>query len=97
MKIWLRTRKIPKNNPTASNMSTTIRCRMPHPGQIEILSLQSIGVREALGQIGIGKNRHPKAAHLEHKRCWWIAPTYQMASQIWRDLVNSVKHLEVSH
>ena len=30
---------------------------------------------------------------MEHKRCWWIAPSYQMASQIWRDLVNSVKHL----
>ncbi len=27
---------------------------------------------------------------LEHalhgKRCWWLAPTYQMASQVWRDL-----------
>jgi hypothetical protein len=21
-----------------------------------------------------------------HKRCWWLAPTYQAASQVWRDL-----------
>ena len=30
---------------------------------------------------------------MENKRCWWVAPTYQAAGQIWRDLVNAVKHL----
>ncbi len=45
------------------------------------------------GKSELGKTKILEAAHLEHKRCWWVAPTYQMASQIWRDLVNSVKHL----
>ncbi len=70
---------------------------MPHLGQTEVLrnparfKVLTCGRRwgkSALGQIDI-----LIAAHMEHKRCWWIAPTYQMASQLWRDLVNSVKHL----
>ena len=71
---------------------------MPHPGQIEILKsparFKVLACGRRWGKSELGKTDILKAAHLEHKRCWWIAPTYQMASQIWRDLVNSVKHLK---
>lgn len=38
-----------------------------------------------------GKTETGKLLLIEHawyrkKRCWWLAPTYQMASQAWRDL-----------
>ena len=71
---------------------------MPHPGQIEILKsparFKVLACGRRWGKSELGKTDILKAAHLEHKRCWWIAPTYQMAIQIWRDLVNSVKHLK---
>ena len=95
MKTWPRTRK---TSATASNMSTTITCRMPHPGQQEILRsparFKVLACGRRWGKSELGKTDILKAAHLEHKRCWWVAPSYKMASQIWRDLVSAVKHLK---
>ena len=98
MKTW---RKIPKwkqNNPTASDMSSTITLRLPHPGQQEILQsparFKVLACGRRWGKSELGLIDILRAAHLEHKRCWWVAPTYQMADQIWRDLVNAVKHLK---
>ena len=33
-------------------------------------------------------------ALVEKKRCWWLTPTRQMSSQVWRDLKNSIKRLK---
>ncbi len=97
MKIWRRTPKWRQNQPTASDMSTTITCRMPHPGQLEILKsparFKVLACGRRWGKSELGLIDILRAAHLEHKRCWWVAPTYQMAEQIWRDLVKTVKHL----
>lgn len=97
MKNWIRTRKTISTNPTASNLSTTITCPLPHPGQKTILDsparFKVLACGRRWGKSELGKIDILKAAHLDHKRCWWIAPTYQIASQIWRDLRNSVKHL----
>ena len=58
------------------------------PARFKVLACGRRWGKSELGIIDI-----LNAAHLDHKRCWWIAPTYQMASQTWRDLVNTVKHL----
>ena len=95
MKAWPRTRKT--KDTTASDLSTTITCRAPHVGQKQILKhparFKVLACGRRWGKSELGLTDILTAAHLQHKRCWWIAPTYQMASQIWRDLKNSVKHL----
>ena len=97
MYTWPRTRQFPPDNPTESDLSTTITCLAPHPGQEEILDsparFKVLTCGRRWGKSELGKTDILQAAHLEHKRCWWVAPSYQMASQIWRDLVNTVKHL----
>ena len=79
-------------------MSSTITLRMPHPGQQEILQsparFKVLACGRRWGKSELGLIEILRAAHLEHKRCWWVAPSYQMAEQIWRDLVNAVKHLK---
>ncbi|MCY4537737.1 MAG: terminase family protein, partial [Chloroflexi bacterium] len=79
-------------------MSATITLRMPHPGQQEILKsparFKVLACGRRWGKSELGLIDILRAAHLEHKRCWWVAPSYQMADQIWRDLVNAVKHLK---
>ena len=98
MKTWRRTPKWKHNQLTASDMSSTITLRMPHPGQQEILKsparFKVLACGRRWGKSELGLIEILRAAHLEHKRCWWVAPSYQMADQIWRDLVNAVKHLK---
>ena len=81
----------------ALDLSTTVDFTTPHPGQKKILNhparFKVIACGRRWGKSELGLIALKTAAHLEHKRCWWIAPTYQMASQIWRDLKSSVKHL----
>ncbi len=38
------------------------------------------------GKTETGKLLLIDAALYRHKTCWWLAPTYQMASDVWRDL-----------
>ena len=97
MYVWQPTPNSPNNHPTESDLSTTITCPLPHPGQEEILNsparFKVLACGRRWGKSELGKTDILRAAHLEHKRCWWVAPSYQMASQVWRDLVSSVKHL----
>ena len=104
MKIFPRTPKWKLNNPTASDMSTTITLNMPHPGQMEILNnparFKVLACGRRWGKSEVGLIEILKAAHLEHKRCWWVVPGYQTADDIWPDLVNAVKDLKdvvISH
>ena len=87
-----------QNNPTASDLSTTITLNLPHPGQLEILRnparFKVLACGRRWGKSELGLIDILTAAHLEHKRCWWVAPSYLMASQIWRNLVSIVKHLK---
>jgi hypothetical protein len=87
-----------KGSPTALDLSTTVDFPLLHPGQEKVLNHRArfkvLACGRRWGKSELGKTEILKAAHLEHKRCWWIAPTYQMASQIWRDLKKAVKHLK---
>jgi hypothetical protein len=38
------------------------------------------------GKTELGKHEILDAAYLEHDACWWLSPTYGMASQVWREL-----------
>ena len=98
MKIFPRRPKWKRNNPTASDLSTTITLNMPHPGQMEILNnparFKVLACGRRWGKSEVGLIEILKAAHLEHKRCWWVVPGYQTADDIWPDLVNAVKDLK---
>ena len=98
LNIWNKNSKTPTNSPTESNRSTTVQCMMPHPGQMDILNsparfkVLACGRRWGKSELGIIQILHE--AHLQHKHCWWIAPSYQMADDIWRQLVDSLNHLK---
>ncbi|HLV36188.1 MAG TPA: terminase family protein [Spirillospora sp.] len=61
----------------------------PHTGQEAILRSKARFKVVACGRR-FGKTEAGKLALVAHflmgGRCWWLAPTYQMASQVWRDL-----------
>ena len=46
------------------------------------------------GKTELGVTSILNAALHQNKRCWWLAPTRQMASQVWRDLKRAVKTLK---
>lgn len=46
------------------------------------------------GKTELGKTAIQEAAVKQGKRCWWLTPTYLMASQVWRDLKASVRLLK---
>ena len=61
----------------------------PHTGQKTILNSKARFKAVACGRR-FGKTEAGKIAIFERSlkggRCWWLAPTYQMAGQVWRDL-----------
>ena len=61
---------------------------MEHPARFKLVTC---GRR--WGKTLLGKNAILYQALRYQKRCWWLAPTYQMASQTWRDLKNDVRQL----
>ncbi len=46
------------------------------------------------GKTELGKTTILIQAWMENKRCWWLTPTRQMASQVWQDLKNSIAPLK---
>ncbi|RMF76357.1 MAG: hypothetical protein D6737_20290 [Chloroflexi bacterium] len=48
------------------------------------------------GKTEIGKHEIIYRA-IRGGRCWWLSPTYQMASQVWRDLKAVLRPLEYVH
>ncbi|MGQ9889843.1 MAG: terminase large subunit domain-containing protein [Aggregatilineales bacterium] len=66
-----------------------VRLIRPHPGQETILRSEARFRVVACGRR-FGKTEIGKIALLERAvrggRCWWLAPTYGMAAQVWRDL-----------
>ena len=99
MKTWTRTPKWRRNNPTDSDLSTTITLRMPRPEQLQFLNNRArfkvLACSRSWGKSQVALIEILRAAHLEHKRCWWLVPSYQTADEeIWPELVNAVKHLK---
>ena len=71
------------------NITMTARFMKPHRGQTPILkasvrfTVAACGRR--FGKTEIGKYIIREKA-ITGAKCWWLAPTYLMASQVWRDL-----------
>ena len=68
----------------------------PHPGQERILASRARYRVVACGRR-FGKTELGKLAllcrFLAGGRCWWLAPTLQMADQVWRDLKRALAPL----
>ena len=70
----------------------------PHPGQEQVLNnptrFKVVACGRRWGKTQLGMTHILIQAWMEKKRCWWLTPTRQMASQVWRDLKNSIKPLK---
>jgi hypothetical protein len=70
-------------------MSRTIHLMEPHPNQQLILDSRAryrvVACGRRFGKTEVGKRAIIKRAQAG-KHCWWLSPTYPMASQVWRDL-----------
>lgn len=62
----------------------------PYPKQMKILGCKArfvvVACGRRFGKTYIGECAILDAAHEYHQSCWWLAPTYGMASQVWREL-----------
>lgn len=62
---------------------------IPHPGQKTILTAEArfrvVACGRRFGKTALGQVAIVEAA-IAGKGCWWLSPTYAMASQVWRDL-----------
>lgn len=69
----------------------TVQFIKPHPGQETILTSKArfriVACGRRFGKTALGQLAILEAV-LDGKQCWWLAPTYAMASQVWRDLKN---------
>lgn len=75
----------------------TVPLRMPHPGQQTILRHPARFKVVACGRR-FGKTELAKLVLLERAlhdggHTWWLAPTYLMASQVWRDLKTALQQV----
>lgn len=70
---------------------------MPHKGQMQILTAPArfrvVACGRRFGKTETGKLLVLAAALYHGKTCWWLAPTHQMASQVWRDLKAMLRHV----
>ncbi len=70
-------------------LTLTARFMRPHIGQEQILRstarFKVVACGRRFGKTETGKTAIREAA-LRGQRCWWLTPTYQMASQFWRDI-----------
>lgn len=75
----------------------TVPLKRFHPGQAQVRDLTArfkiVACGRRWGKTELGKTILLLAALEEGKRCWWLAPTYLMASEVWRDLKASLRQL----
>ncbi len=86
-----------KRRSSDSNSTTTVKFRMPHPGQRQVLRhparFKVVACGRRWGKTELGKMALLLTTAWDKKRGWWLAPTLMMASQVWRDLKASLRHL----
>jgi phage terminase large subunit-like protein len=67
--------------------AVTVTLCQPHPGQIEILRhparFKVVACGRRFGKTETGRILMVERA-LEGRLCWWIAPTYRLADDVWR-------------
>lgn len=61
-----------------------------HPNQKKILKsgrrFRVVAAGRRFGKTTVGQHAIIAAAFEDGKTCWWLAPTYAMSSQVWRDI-----------
>ena len=76
--------------PSRSKKTTTIRLKHFHPGQTQVMAdparFKVVACGRRWGKTELGIQSILYAALAQKKRCWWVAPTHRMASQVWRAL-----------
>lgn len=84
-------------------MSASIQRRYPYPPhrlQYHILRhparFKVVASGRRFGKTELGKMLLLKALKGRDKQLWWIAPTYGMAAQVWRDLSLLLEPIQVS-
>jgi Terminase RNaseH-like domain/Terminase large subunit, T4likevirus-type, N-terminal len=77
-----------------------VRSIRPHPGQQKILNSKArfrvVACGRRFGKTEIGKLILWQRA-LTGQHCWWLAPTYKMAAQTWRDFLAYAHHDPDAH
>lgn len=70
---------------------------MLHPGQAQVMDnparFKVVACGRRWGKTELGKTALLRMALQHQRRAWWLAPTILMASQVWRDLKNSLHSL----
>ena len=86
-----------------TNMSTTALYRMLHRGQTAVMDsparFKVVACGRRWGKTMLGKTVILDQALWKDKRAWWLAPTYLIASQVWRELkaaVLPIPHIKIS-
>jgi phage terminase large subunit-like protein len=80
-------------------MKTQTKLRFPrlHPGQKTILfshtRFRVVACGRRFGKTTLGE-RVIAGSAAKGQRCWWLSPTYPMASQVWRDLKRVCKTID---
>lgn len=76
----------------------TVRYKILHRGQKIVMKhparFKVVACGRRWGKTELGKTVLLLSSVRDKKRGWWLAPTYQMAGQIWRDLKSSVKGID---
>ncbi len=76
----------------------TVKFKIPHHGQGLVLEsparFKVVSCGRRWGKTELGKSVLLKAALGRKQRTWWLAPTYLMASEVWRELKTGVRSVE---
>lgn len=88
-----------KKKSSASNINIlTVLDMMPHPGQMTIMKskhrFRVVACGRRFGKTEVGKWLILDYAMNRNYACWWVSPTYRMASQVWRDLKRMSRNFE---
>ncbi len=77
-----------------------IRLPDPHINQQKVLASSAryriVACGRRWGKTIVGQIEIVEAAAVQNKACWWLAPTYNMADHVWRDLKDACRELNVT-
>ena len=83
-----------KSRSSDSNTIMTVKFRVLHLGQAQVRDARArfkvVACGRRWGKTELGKSLLLESAVKRRMRGWWLVPTRQMASQVWRDLKTSV-------
>lgn len=78
-------------------MVKKIRLPTPHQNQESILEVTAryrvVACGRRFGKTFVGQHAILKKAAVYKKKCWWLAPTYAMADDVWAELKNASRDI----